>query len=145
MRNCNEKGVRPDIECFHTGAYFNMRELRKEGLLNGRQWATLFVSWPGGAWTPPTSQALINLVDHCPDYCTWSLSSMDYDVNTNWVMLTQAIILGGHVRVGWEDNPFIEPGVYADTNARLVEKIATISRLLGREIASPDEARQIIG
>jgi 3-keto-5-aminohexanoate cleavage enzyme len=145
MRNCNEKGVRPDIECFHTGAFFNMMELRKEGLLKGNQWATLFVSWPGGAWTPPTPQALMNLVDHCPDYCTWSLSSMDYDVNTNWNILTQAILLGGNVRVGWEDNPFLSPGVYAKTNALLVEKIVRIARELGREIASPDEARAIIG
>ena len=51
-------------------------------------------------------------------------------------MLTLAIMLGGHVRVGWEDNPFLEPGVYAKTNALLVEKIVKISRMLGREIAS---------
>jgi 3-keto-5-aminohexanoate cleavage enzyme len=58
--------------------------------------------------------------------------------------LTTAIILGGHVRVGMEDNPFLAPGQYARTNAELVEKIARISRELGREIASPDEARQMI-
>ena len=145
LRNCNNKGVRPDVESFHTGAFFNMMQLREEGLLKGNVWTTLFVSWPGGAWTPPTPKALINLVDHCPDYCTWSVSTMDYDVNKNWEMLTQAIILGGHVRVGWEDNPYISPGVYAETNAQLVEKIVRISKELGREIASPDEARAIIG
>ena len=53
----------------------------------------------------------------------------------------EAIMLGGHVRVGMEDNPFLAPGQYADSNAQLVEKIVRISRELGRDIATPDEAR----
>jgi 3-keto-5-aminohexanoate cleavage enzyme len=66
------------------------------------------------------------------------------DPKTHWMNLSWAICLGGHVRVGWEDNPFID-GKLADTNARLVEKIVRISRELGREIASPEEGRKIIG
>jgi 3-keto-5-aminohexanoate cleavage enzyme len=53
-------------------------------------------------------------------------------------------MLGGHVRVGMEDNPFLSPGEYARSNAELVDKIVRISRELGRQIASPAEARQII-
>jgi 3-keto-5-aminohexanoate cleavage enzyme len=56
-----------------------------------------------------------------------------------------AILLGGHVRVGMEDNPFIRPGEYAKSNAELVEKIVRISRELGREVATPSEARKIMG
>ncbi len=55
-----------------------------------------------------------------------------------------AIILGGHVRVGMEDNPFVAPGQYARSNAELVEKIVRIAHELGREIATPDEARAMI-
>jgi 3-keto-5-aminohexanoate cleavage enzyme len=56
-----------------------------------------------------------------------------------------SILLGGHVRVGMEDNPFLASGVPARNNAELVEKIVRIARELGREIASPREARAIIG
>ena len=71
------------------------------------------------------------------------------DVARAWEHLTQtfltvAIILGGHVRVGMEDNPFLQDGEYARSNAELVDKIVRISRELGREIASPDEARSLI-
>jgi 3-keto-5-aminohexanoate cleavage enzyme len=79
---------------------------------------------------------------HLPLGFLYNTSVMDPD--EQWKILTMAIILGGHVRVGMEDNPFVTPGEYADSNARLVEKIVQISRELGREIASPDEARKII-
>ena len=144
LRACNENGVRPDVETFQVGAVWNMNTLHAEGLLKEPAWATLFVSWPGGAWTPPNPKALIALVEQLPPYVNWTVSCMDYDVNKNWEMLTQAIIMGGHVRVGWEDNPYIEPGVYAKSCAELVEKIVKISRLVGREIASPDEARAVV-
>jgi 3-keto-5-aminohexanoate cleavage enzyme len=54
-------------------------------------------------------------------------------------------MLGGHLRLGMEDNPFIDAGTYARSNAELVEKIVRISRDLGREVASAGEARGICG
>jgi 3-keto-5-aminohexanoate cleavage enzyme len=144
LKACLKKGVKPECECFHTGAFFNVAALQKEELLKDIVWCTLF-SWPGGSWTPPTPKALINLVDHLPRNCNFNVSAMDYNPNKNWQFLTMTIMLGGHVRVGFEDNPFLEPGIYAKSNAELVEKIVKISKALGREIASPDEAREIIG
>ena len=141
---CLENGVKPECECFHTGAFFNVKALQDEGLVKDTAWITLFVSWPGGSWTPPTPKALINLVEHRPDYTNFNVSVMDYNSNLDWQMLTTSIILGGHVRVGMEDNPYLQPGVYAKTNAELVEKIVKISEALGRGIASPAEARAII-
>ena len=67
------------------------------------------------------------------------------DPATQWEILTLTITLGGHVRVGWEDNPYLEDGTLAKSNALLVEKIIRIARELGREIANPEEARKIIG
>jgi len=55
------------------------------------------------------------------------------------------VALGGHVRVGYEDNPYIAPGEFAKNNAVLVERMVAIARGLGREIATPDEARAILG
>ncbi|MFC1941451.1 3-keto-5-aminohexanoate cleavage protein [Chloroflexota bacterium] len=143
LKACSGKGVKPEFECFHTGAFFNINALRKEGLIQDRGWCTLLL-WPGGAWTPQTPKALMNLVDHLPGDFDFNVSVMDYDVYNNWQILTLAIMLGGHVRVGFEDNPFLEPGVYAKSNAELVEKIVKIAKALGREIASLDEARQIV-
>jgi len=68
------------------------------------------------------------------------------DPPTQWKILSLAVQMGGHVRVGWEDNPYLdEKGTWATSNAQLVEKIVRIARELGREVASPAEARQILG
>jgi 3-keto-5-aminohexanoate cleavage enzyme len=56
-----------------------------------------------------------------------------------------AIVMGGHVRVGFEDNIFYSKGVVADSNAQLVERIARIAKECGREVATPEEARKILG
>jgi 3-keto-5-aminohexanoate cleavage enzyme len=65
------------------------------------------------------------------------------DPETHWQNSSWSICFGGHVRVGREDNPYIDRKL-ADSNARLVEKIVRIAKGLGREIASPDEVRKII-
>ena len=85
------------------------------------------------------------MVDHLPRdrAINWNTSVMDPP--TQWQILTLAIIMGGHVRVGWEDNPYLEDGTRAATNALLVEKIVRIAREQGREVATPAEARKIIG
>ena len=80
--------------------------------------------------------------DHLPDQFLYNTSCMD--PAEHWRVLTMAIMLGGHVRVGMEDNPYLAPDEYASSNAELVEKIVRISRELGREVATPAEARQII-
>lgn len=142
-RETTARGIKIEVETFHTGAIWNLRKLVSEGLLPGPVWTTLFVDWEGGSWTPPDERALINLVDMLPPGVNFNVSVMSPE--RQWQLLTLAIGLGGHVRVGFEDNPYLEPGVLAENNARLVEKIVKIARLVGREIAGPDEARQIIG
>jgi 3-keto-5-aminohexanoate cleavage enzyme len=82
------------------------------------------------------------MADHCPPDFIWNTSVMD--PVEQWKVLSTAISLGGHVRIGMEDNPFISPGEYARSNADLVEKIVRIARDLGREIATPDEARSVL-
>jgi 3-keto-5-aminohexanoate cleavage enzyme len=143
-RAAKEKGVKVEVESFYTGAFWNMQFIANMGLLPEPIWTTLFLGWPGGTWTPPTPKSLIYLVDHLPQglKINWNVSVMDPP--TQWQILTLAIMMGGHVRVGWEDNPYLEDGTLAETNALLVEKIVRIARELGREIASPAEARQII-
>ena len=59
--------------------------------------------------------------------------------------MAQAILQGGHVRVGWEDNPYISPGAFAKQNRELVSKVRDLSLSLGREVATPNEARKMLG
>lgn len=137
-------GIKPEVESFHYGAIWNALRMIELGLLKTPVWTTFFLGWPGGCWTPPTCKALIYMHDHLPPNFNYSVSVMD--PKAHWQILTQSILLGGHVRVGMEDNPYLDDkGTLAKSNAELVEKIVRIARELGREIASPEEARRIIG
>jgi 3-keto-5-aminohexanoate cleavage enzyme len=78
-----------------------------------------------------------------PEFVNYNVSVMS--PTEQWKLLSMVIGLGGHVRVGAEDNPYISPGELAGSNARLVEKIVRIATEQGREIATPAEAREIVG
>ena len=138
-----EHGVKPEIECFYTGAFWNIEFIRAQGLLDDPIWAELLVCWPGGAWTPPTPDSLLYLVRHLLERTNWHLSVMDSA--TQWKLLPLAIAMGGHVRVGWEDNPYLPDGTLAKTNAELVDVVVRMAECIGRKVASPEEARQIVG
>lgn len=138
-----EHGVKPEVECFYTGAFWNLEFIRALGLLEDPVWATLFLGWQGGAWTPPTHDALLYLVRHLPPRVNWNVSVMD--PAAQWRILPLAIAMGGHVRVGWEDNPYLPDGSLAAQNAELVEVVVRMAREIGREVASPQEAREIVG
>ena len=137
-----EHGVKPEVECFYTGAFWNLEFIRSLGLLETPIWATLFLGWQGGAWTPPTLDALMYLVRHLPERVNWNVSVMD---PMQWRIHALAIAMGGHVRVGWEDNPYLPSGSLARTNAELVEVVVRMAESVGREVASPAEAREITG
>jgi 3-keto-5-aminohexanoate cleavage enzyme len=150
-----ENGVKLEIECFSTGAFWAIEKIRAgEFWVNGQRedepnlladplWATLFLGWPGQGWTPPSAKGLQFMVDHLPPRTNWSMSCMA--PNVYWSVIAHAIAIGGHVRVGMEDCPYIEPGVYATSNAQLVEKAVRIAREIGRNIATPEEARLMTG
>ena len=142
-RTLPERGVKPEIEVFHSGAVWNLTKVRSEGLLAEPPWATLFLDWEGGSWTPPTETALLFMTGLLPESVNYNVSVMS--PTEQWKLLSMVIGLGGHVRVGSEDNPYLTPGELAGENARLVDKIVRIAKEQGRDIASPDEARRIIG
>lgn len=139
----NRLGVKIEVESFHMGGVWNAMRMVEKGLLPTPVWTTFFFGWRGGCWTPPTPKAIEYMADHCPKDFNWNTSVMDPE--EGWKVIGAAIAAGGHVRVGMEDNPFIEPGRYATSNAELVEKAVRMARDIGREIASPDEAREITG
>jgi 3-keto-5-aminohexanoate cleavage enzyme len=138
-----EHKVKLECECFQTGAFWHLEFVRRAGYLRDKTYCTLFIGWPGGTWTPPTERALQFMVDNLPQNCIWNVSVMNPE--KQWPILAMAVALGGHVRVGYEDNPYIAPGEFAKNNAVLVERMVGIARGLGREVATADEARRILG
>ena len=94
---------------------------------------------PWGA--PATPKSLLHLHEHIPDNSTWSIIGIG---KGHLPMSMMALAMGGHIRVGLEDNIYYSQGVLAKTNAQFVDRIVRISREYGREIATPAEARGIL-
>ena len=86
----------------------------------------------GGAWTPPTPDSIVYLTNHLPPATNWNLSVMDPP--TQWGLLAMAISMGGHARVGWEDNPYLPDGTPAKTNAELVDVVVRLAESMGRSV-----------
>lgn len=135
----NEFGVRPELEIFDKGHVANARRLAKEGLLTFPQHVDLVLGVPGGL--EATVQNLCDLVDDLPSGCTWSVAGIG---RQQLPMAMVAIAMGGHVRVGLEDNLYYSKGRLA-RNEELVARVARIAAEAGRPVATPNEARKILG
>ncbi|HVA33132.1 MAG TPA: 3-keto-5-aminohexanoate cleavage protein [Candidatus Baltobacteraceae bacterium] len=139
LRKMNEFGVRPELEIFDKGHLANARRLAKEGLLALPQHVDLVLGVPGGL--EATVQNLCDLVDDLPSGCTWSVAGIG---RQQLPMALAAIAMGGHVRVGLEDNLYYSKGRLA-RNEELVARVARIAQEAGRPVATPDQARAILG
>lgn len=139
LERMGELDIRPELEIFDKGHLANARRLEREGLLTFPQHVDFVLGVPGAL--EATVQNLCDLVDDLPDGCTWSVAGIG---RAQLPMAMAAIAMGGHVRVGLEDNLFYAKGRLA-RNEELVERVARIAREAGREIAQPDDARSILG
>ncbi|AOT70081.1 BKACE family enzyme [Geosporobacter ferrireducens] len=131
-------GLKPEIEAFDVGMISNAKKLLKKGVLKAPLHFNLVMNVPGSIEGTPRN--LLFMVESLPAGSTWSVSGIG---KSQVPMLTMAILMGGHVRTGLEDVLEYEKGVPA-TNAMLVERILRIAKELGREIATPEEARRIL-
>ena len=95
-----------------------------------------------GVQMTATARDLAFLVDSIPAGSTWTVAGVG---RSEFPMAALGIVMGGHVRVGFEDNVFMAKGVPAQSNGELVSRVVRIAQELGREIATPREARQILG
>jgi 3-keto-5-aminohexanoate cleavage enzyme len=142
VRLFNDHGVKPEFECFNLGHLWNLAWLLDKGIVEPPVVITIFFGWPGGFYSPATLKEMLHRIDHLPEGCIFSVSVSGPSHNA---LETVSVIQGGHVRVGTEDEPYYTEGVLCENNAQLVARIARISRELGREIATVDEARRILG
>ncbi len=133
-------GVLPELELFDSGDCHLARDLIAEGVLQGPPLCTLVLGVKYGFDASP--ETMLYARDLLPPGSTWTGFGIG---RSEFPMVAQAWLLGGHVRVGMEDNLYMSKGVLAKTNAELVTHAADILKSLGGTIASSGEARELLG
>ena len=135
-----DRGIKPELEVFNDGHLTEVHSLLDRRDLQEPVYATLILG--GGTLTTPSPRNLQNLVDNLPDGAQFN--TLGFGPH-QLPMTNMALLLGGHVRVGLEDNVYYEKGELAESNAQLVARIVRIADELNRPVASPEEAREILG
>ena len=135
-----ERGIKPEYECFEMGHLDTILTMARKGEVPAAPMQFNFVlSVPG--CTPATVDNLCWLVKNIPAGSTWTATGIGRHAFT---LAAPAIVMGGNVRVGFEDNLYLERGVLAKSNGELVDKVVRMAKLLGRQVATSDEAREIL-
>ena len=133
-------GVKPEIEIFDSGDLHMVKDFVARGILDTPLMVQMVLGVRFGAVANP--QTMAYLASQLPDGSAWAAFGIG---RMAFPMLAQAFLLGGHVRIGMEDTAYISKGEHCRSNAQLVEKAISIIGQLGGDIASPDEARKILG
>ncbi|MBQ5975734.1 MAG: 3-keto-5-aminohexanoate cleavage protein [Bacteroidales bacterium] len=136
-----ERGIKPEYECFEMGHLDTILTMARKGQVPGAPMQFNFVLGVPGC-TPATVDNLCWLVKNIPAGSTWTATGIG---RYAFQLAAPAIVMGGNVRVGFEDNLYLERGVLAKSNGELVDKVVRMAKLLGREVANSDEAREILG
>ena len=132
--------IKPEIEVFDKGMIDMALRLHKKGFIKSPMHFNFVLGVNGGISATPRD--FVFMAESIPQGSTFTVSGIG---RSEFPVATMAIISGGHVRVGFEDNVYLSKGVLATSNGELVEKVVRIARELGREIAAPGEARAILG
>ncbi|MCL4488685.1 MAG: 3-keto-5-aminohexanoate cleavage protein [Chloroflexi bacterium] len=144
-KTMEENHVKPEFEAYDVGHLYNLKFLEKAGLVKPPYWIQFVLGVLGGLGANPEDLILMKqTADRLlgPDNYRWSVIGVGYPNEFN--MTAMGIMMGGHVRVGLEDNIYVQRGKLA-ANVDLVEKAKRIAAEFEREIATPSEARQILG
>ena len=136
----NERGIKPELEVFDKSMIDMALRLHKKGVIKTPMHFDFVMGVNGGI--SGELRDFVFLRGSIPADATYTVAGIG---RYEFPLAAAAIIDGGHVRVGFEDNVFVSKGVLAKSNGELVEKVVRIAREFGREIATPAEARQILG
>ncbi|MPM31041.1 3-keto-5-aminohexanoate cleavage enzyme [bioreactor metagenome] len=135
-----EMGVKPEIEVFDKGMIDMALRLHKKGYIKAPMHFSFVMGVNGGI--AGDMRDFLFMKESLPVGSTFSVAGIG---RYEFPLAAMSIIAGGHVRVGFEDNIYVEKGAIAESNAVLVEKVVRLAKELGREIATPKEAREILG
>lgn len=134
------RGIKPELEIYHPGGQWVVQYLIGENLLTKPYWIQTVMGYQTSSY--PTVQNTMDLVREFPDESFWLCSGIG---PFQLPLTTLATLVGGHVRVGLEDNIYYRRGEKARSNAQLVERAVRIAHELNREVATPLQARQMLG
>jgi 3-keto-5-aminohexanoate cleavage enzyme len=134
-----QMGVKPELEVFDKGMIDMALRLHKKGYIKAPMHFSFVMGVNGGI--SGEMRDFLFMKESIPAGSTFTVAGIG---RYEFSLATMAILTGGHVRVGFEDNIYVEKGVMAESNAVLVEKVVRIAKELGREIATPKEAREIL-
>ena len=135
-----ENDIKPEYECFEMGHLDTVLNMARKGQVPGAPMQFNFVLGVPGC-SPATVQNLAWMVNAIPAGSTWAATGIGRNAFT---LAAAAIVMGGNVRVGFEDNLYLERGVLAKSNGELVAKVVRLAKELGREVATSAEAREIL-
>lgn len=138
-----ELGVKPTFECFDVGHVYNARILIQEGLVQPPYHFTFVLGVPGAM--PATVEALLMMKAALPVDADLEWTGIGVGGRGSVLIPPVSALMGGHARVGFEDNIYYTRGQLAESNAQLVARIASMVRSFGKEVATPDDVRKRFG
>ena len=139
-RAMQERGIKAEMEVYHPGMFWTVRHLIDKGLVAPPYLVQFVMGYEGGIL--PTPAHLLAMVNDLPAGAGFGVIGLGpYQLP----MLTMSILLGGHVRVGMEDNVYYRQGQLLSSNAEAVARIVRIAAELNRQVATPAQARQMLG
>lgn len=138
-RRMREAGVKPEIEVFDMGHIAQARAMIDQGYFEDPPYFQLCMGIRWGI--PATPENLLMMQRSLPAGAPWSVLGVG---KNQLPIITMAVLLGGNIRVGFEDNLYLKKGVLAKSNAEFVEHAVQLCQMLNREVASPDEARELL-
>jgi 3-keto-5-aminohexanoate cleavage enzyme len=137
-----ERGIKPELEVYNPSMFSEVENLISGGLLRDPCYVNFVMNVGGMGGFPGTPRNLVTMVDMLPEGAAFNVSGVG---RSQLVMNTMSMLMGGHARVGLEDNVYYRRGALAESNAQFVERLVRLAGELGREVATPDEARGILG
>ncbi len=141
-REMKSKKIMPEFECFELGHVSFANKIVKKGLFNREHYHYDFVMGVPGAIEGSVPN-LVRMVQEIPENCSWCVAGVGG--KNAFTLAAVSIAMGGHVRIGMEDNIYLSKGEIARSNSELVARVVRISKEIGREIASAEEVREYFG
>ncbi|MBE0612105.1 MAG: 3-keto-5-aminohexanoate cleavage protein [Burkholderiales bacterium] len=136
-----DKSIKPEMEVYSHSMIVDVNNLIEKNLVKEPYYIDFVLGMTNQGALPGEPKHLLSLIEYLPEGAIFNVSGVG---PAQLPLTTLAMLLGGHSRVGLEDNIYYTKGILAKSNAQLVERTARIARELGREPASPGEARQIL-
>ena len=139
LEHMKAAGTRPEMECFDTGHINNVLPLIDMGLIPAPYTFSFVMGVLGGI--PATTENLLHQSKQLPPNSNWQVIGIG---RKQWALIAAAITVGGNIRAGVEENFYLPEGEMAKSNGELIDAAAKFVRMLGREVASIEEAREIL-